>query len=92
MPDEILRLTQREFYLLMDAKEDKIYDRIEFMSVQAILTASAINTTKKNLKAQDLFKRPKKGQQQSAKDAKQRIQRNQEFLNSLNFGKGVGHG
>ncbi|WP_412677720.1 phage tail assembly chaperone [Bacillus swezeyi] len=56
-PDEIRRLTPREFYVLLEAENERKYDRLEEYAISAMMNAKA-NNSKKRVKLSDLFKRP----------------------------------
>ncbi|HET6528952.1 MAG TPA: phage tail assembly chaperone [Balneolaceae bacterium] len=90
-PEETMRMTPKEFHLLMDAKQEKVYDEMEMMALEAMMMRAAYHA--KKLKQYELFDRQKVEQKhKDPEDMKEKLHRQQEWLNSLKIGKGEEHG
>lgn len=94
-PNEILRTTPKQFKLLMDAAQEKIYDELEHESIKAIMYGKAANPPeKKKIGPKDLFDRKTATQDQgkTQENMREKIRRQQEWVDRLNIGKGGEHG
>lgn len=77
---------------MKQAKQEQLYDQLEMMSFQAVMTQAA-HHSKKKLKPSDLFKRPT-GEKVDVdiKNMKEEMEQTQEWLSQFDFRKGVEHG
>ncbi|WFP01572.1 phage tail assembly chaperone [Bacillus subtilis] len=57
-PDEVYALTPREYYLLIQAQQDKKFDQYDDLASLAMMIGK-VRSAKKSIKQSDLFKRPK---------------------------------
>lgn len=87
-PFEVYRLTPREFYLMMEGRQEQIYDELEIYSLKAIMMRRIYHENpKKELKATDLFKRPdgSEEEQVSQEELKKQLETQQAWLNQFQF-------
>jgi len=85
-PEEVLHLTHKEFFLMMEQYVEKQYDHMEMMSLQAMFMRVAHHSDKKNLKATDLFDREKLKRmenQPSEEELQEKYKRQQEILDNI---------
>lgn len=89
LPQQVLALTHKEFYMLMEQRVEKSYDELERESVKAMMMRAAYHSDKKNMTAKDIFDREKieKEKELDSDDVKEKMRQQQDFLNRLNFGK-----
>jgi hypothetical protein len=89
LPQQVLSLTHKEFYMMMEQRVEKNYDELERESIKAMMMRAAYHSDKKNMKATDLFNRDQisKGKELDDEDMKEKMRKQQEFLNRLDFSR-----
>jgi len=88
-PQQVLALTHKEFYMMMEQKVEKTYDELERESVKAMMMRAAYHSDKKNMTAKDIFDRNKieKEKELDSEEMKEKIRKQNEWVNNLNFRK-----
>ncbi|PEY32718.1 hypothetical protein CN354_20800 [Bacillus cereus] len=83
-----MRLTPREFHLLLEEAKEMQHDEMEKLAIQAILVRSAVYSKKKKLQSSDLIKRKsdESKAEEHIEDLKEKFSHQQEWLNQFNFG------
>lgn len=89
LPQQVLTLTHKEFYMMMEQKVEKTYDELERESVKAMMMRAAYHSDKKNMKPIDLFDRNniEKEKELDSEEMKEKIRKQNEWVNNLNFRK-----
>lgn len=88
-PQQVLALTHREFFMMLEQRVEKTYDELEREAVKAIMMRAAYHSDKKNMKPTDIFDRNHVGEDDE--DIKEKMERQQNFVNNLQFGKEGNH-
>lgn len=87
-PSRSLKLTPREFYLLIEVASEKRYDLLELESIKTLMMRVAYHVDpKKKLKPKDLFDRSKmkKEKNTDVEKAIEKAKNQQEWLNQVKF-------
>ncbi|PEK78325.1 hypothetical protein COI63_25390 [Bacillus toyonensis] len=81
-------MTPKEFYYLMNDRTEKIYDQLEIEAVKSLMMRMVYHhDPKKELKPEDLFKRPdaESKQRETAEDLKEKVKHQEEWLSQFTF-------
>lgn len=87
-PEEVMKLTPREFTLLLNAQRERTYDELESEAVIAVMHRVATN--KERLKMSDVYERPGDSYVQDLRGQAfekkvDEAERAQAFLSSIKF-------
>lgn len=83
-----MKYTQREFYLLMQAHEEKRLDELEFEAVKALMIRKAYHSDKKNMAVTDFFDRTQvdgKSREEVLREKIEQAKEDQSWLNQIDF-------